>query len=631
MKIGPSTHPVRIRGGTSGALTFNLVSGVTLTLTGEVTASGPTTSFTLSDSNNGDTCSGTLASVLTASCTINGWPMTITGVLVTASGLVGVTTYCGLESAASSGYGAGALLIGIAGTNAFVGRIATVNDSASLYVGSVASGSSMFATNIGFGAENTNTVSGSFSATSASGTESNSSGVIGNWTAISPCPLMTATAAPSSVTFSANANQTPPNQTITVTPSGGPGTLGPMAAVISPASATWLTATVSGSNAVTLSVSPQSTGASVTATVEIYAMFATTPLSVRVTYTVAGPTSSLVLGTTNRGDLYEFSNPSPAFGAPNKVASTVAGLSSLAVDQQGNLWMSSPSTGTLYEKTAAHLGSGSYDASFTIAGPAPLPQSNIQPSGIAFDVHQTLWVLDSANSGWLYAYSSSALGATPIKPDPTYYLQLTGVTGAQLTAVAFDPAGNMWIADAGNSVVYELLNAQISGSVQSGPVQAVGYIPLTAKPSSIAFDPNGNMWVAFSSTQPLSVFTPSQIANIQGRSVVTPNDTVYVYVASATNPASSIAFDGAGNLWLVQSGSGTGTVGVVQKVELPTNAGQFGVPASAYGPPAGDTATSIAFDPPPAGVPMYSVLGGGRHAPSQAPLAAVRGAPVRRQ
>ncbi len=620
---------MRPRGGPSASITITLVNGVTLTLTGSATG----TSFTVSDSN-GDTCTGTLGNLLAANCTLFGVPTTLTGVVVVASGLVGLTTYCGVESPAGSGYGSGALLIAITSSNAFVGRVATVNDSGSLYVGTVSSAS--FTTNVGYGAGSTNTLTGAFTSSSASGTENNSGGtVIGNWTATSPCPLLTATATPSTVTFNAVGSQPPPNQIVTVAAVGGTGTLGPIAAVITPTSATWLTATVSG-NVITLSASPPAAGSSNQATVEIYAMFATAPDAVKVTYNVTTVPSALWLGTSD-GILYEFANPSPAFGTFNKVTSNVTGLGYLAADQQADLWLSSPSAGTLYEKKAAHLGSTGSDLSIKIAGTG-LPTNQIQPSGMAFNVSQTLWAVDFNNSGWLYGYSASALAANPVDADPTYKLQVTSVanggnvTNAQLAAVAFDATGNMWIADAATSVVYKLLPGQLSGSGFNG--QASGFMHVgpnaSAQPSAIAFDPSGNQWVSFLGTgvpYGFYVYTPAQLGNIQHNSA--PSPFAIVEVSGGMTPITSVAFDGAGNLWLVQSNGLSGTVGVVAKVELPTTTGTFGVPASTFGP-SGDVPTSIAFVPPPAGVPMYSVLGGGRHASTQSPLAAVRSAPVRR-
>ena len=122
-----ASSPVRIRSGASASITITLVSGATLTLTGSVSG----TLFTVSD-GNGDSCSGNVAKILTANCTIAGFPVTITGVVVVGSALAGFTTYCGLESPVGASYGAGALLLDIAGSNAFVGRIAAVNDSGSL-------------------------------------------------------------------------------------------------------------------------------------------------------------------------------------------------------------------------------------------------------------------------------------------------------------------------------------------------------------------------------------------------------------------------------------------------------------------------------------------------------------------
>ena len=614
-----ASSPVRIRSGASASITITLVSGATLTLTGSVSG----TLFTVSD-GNGDSCSGNVAKILTANCTIAGFPVTITGVVVVGSALAGFTTYCGLESPVGASYGAGALLLDIAGSNAFVGRIAAVNDSGSLYIGPVSSSS--FTTNAGFGAGSTNTFTGAFTSTSASGTESNSGGtVIENWTA-TPCTLLEATATPSTVRFA-----TPANQTVTVTPAGGTGMLGPIAAVVTPASATWLTTTVSG-NVVTLSATQPTAGSPTDATVEIYAMFAAAPLAVTVTYTGNSAQPALWLGASN-GALYEFQNPSTSFpGTPTDVTSQVVGLEFLAADRRGDLWMSSPSASALYEKQAAHLTSTGYDVSITIATAGP--QNQIQPNGIAFDASQTLWVVDANNSGWFYGYTASALAASPPSSDPTYKLQLGGVlnggtiTSAQLTAVAFDASGNMWIADAATSVVYELLAGQISGSgvdVQTYGIMQVGP-NANAQPHSIAFDASGNLWVSFlGSGVPYSlyVYSSTALGNIQHNS--TPSPYAVVDVSGGLNPVTSIAFDGIGNLWLVQSNGGSGTVGMVAKSELPTSAGgPYGVAATTFGPPSGNVPTAIAFAPPPSGVTIYSAVGG-RHAPAESPLAAVRG------
>lgn len=180
-----------------------------------------------------------------------------------------------------------------------------------------------------------------------------------------------------------------------------------------------------------------------------------------------------------------------------------------------------------------------------------------------------IWIVDDLGNAALSLgpETFTASGA----PTPAARLQLAM---NKAHAVAFDPAGNLWIADLSGQVAsYGVWGLGRSGDARprvSWTGQAV------ADPVALAFDAAGGLWVA-SRQQRVMRFAPEQLNQAR-----TPTPQVTFDVA---DPA-GLVFDADGNLWVASAGSVSAL--------LRYDAARLG--SARPGPP---DATITALSPPP--------------------------------
>jgi len=137
-------------------------------------------------------------------------------------------------------------------------------------------------------------------------------------------------------------------------------------------------------------------------------------------------------------------------------------------------------------------------------------------------------------------------------------------------AVTVDGLGNLWVADYGNNRVLEFkppftdgMNASIEIGQPAGSSEfttggnnepAIGFYA----PLDIAFDSSGNLWIADRIHNRVVEFKPPFADGMSGSSVVGQPD-INSSAASTSqaglNAPESVAFDAAGNLWVVDEGN----------------------------------------------------------------------------
>jgi DNA-binding beta-propeller fold protein YncE len=120
---------------------------------------------------------------------------------------------------------------------------------------------------------------------------------------------------------------------------------------------------------------------------------------------------------------------------------------------------------------------------------------------VAIDTSGSIWVSAESGNGQIIKVSST---------DGSILKQfgLFGSGNGQLNgpeALAFDSAGNLWVADVGNSRIEEFSSTGAYlgqfGSKGTGPGQFNG-------PQGLAFDAAGNLWVADTDNNRLQEFSP---------------------------------------------------------------------------------------------------------------------------
>jgi len=214
-------------------------------------------------------------------------------------------------------------------------------------------------------------------------------------------------------------------------------------------------------------------------------------------------------------------NPEPAslvIGQTNFTSSASGnlpgGLSQpefMAFDHSGDLWVSDYNNSQVAEYTppfttgeSATLEVGS--PGFSTSGCANTgPAYVCSPNGIAFDPQGNLWVADSENNSiveFKAPFTTGESWSTVIGEYSDYQPNATNL--GQPYGIAFDSAGNLWAADTDDNRVVEYRAPLTTGEAASF---VIGQPTLTSAtnndaqsnmsgPEDVAFDSSGNLWVA---------------------------------------------------------------------------------------------------------------------------------------
>ncbi|HUB68920.1 MAG TPA: NHL repeat-containing protein [Acidimicrobiales bacterium] len=224
----------------------------------------------------------------------------------------------------------------------------------------------------------------------------------------------------------------------------------------------------------------------------------------------------------------------------------------LTFDHAGDLWVSSSNTNTLVEYKRAEL-----------AGHSPLPSVTISPDsngslngpgGLAFDSAGDLWV---ANTGvtTVVEYSAAQLAKSG---SPTPEVTISNSNFTTPYGVALDSSGNLWVSDNDQPTspgVWEYPKSQLA---KASPAPAVT-LNLPVSPlgddtrSGLAFDSAGNLWVVNSGGGALVEFAKSQLA----KRTSTPHVTITAGTSNSLNAPDGMSIDSSGDVWVANTGSST--------------------------------------------------------------------------
>ena len=163
------------------------------------------------------------------------------------------------------------------------------------------------------------------------------------------------------------------------------------------------------------------------------------------------------------------------------------------------------------------------------------------PVRLAFDASGALWV-SGKNSNTIVKYAPEQLASSGA-PSPQVVLRSTPGSLAEPGALAFDPHGALWIANAGNDSVVMFTPAQLAASGSPTPtVTLTGTANTLSRPTGLAFDADGSLWVAPLTGAGVLRYLPEQLL-ASGSPV--PSATITGFSRQL-----SLAFDHAGDLWV---------------------------------------------------------------------------------
>lgn len=256
-----------------------------------------------------------------------------------------------------------------------------------------------------------------------------------------------------------------------------------------------------------------------------------------------------------------------AYTADNVPAST-AGLNfpqGITTDHAGNIYISDTfnerirkidTTGTI--TTIAGIGQSGYQGD---GGSALKANLNV-PQGLRFDPAGNLVFADSNNN---VVRSISPQGViTTIAGTGTAGYNRDGIPATQAelqtpTDVAFDSAGNLYIADSANNRIRRVdLNKNISTVAGTGTGGFSGDGLATAvqllTPTGINFDNSGNLLIADRNNNRIRLLTPSgQIKTIAGDGVERLNGDGGLATSASLAAPEGVVMDGAGNIFIADS------------------------------------------------------------------------------
>lgn len=146
------------------------------------------------------------------------------------------------------------------------------------------------------------------------------------------------------------------------------------------------------------------------------------------------------------------------------------------------------------------VGGGYYSLGFTSAQvaatgtiAATVTSGTRGSAGAAFDRYGNLWVRgESTSEPYLMRYSAASLAATG-NPAPDRMINISGVTCEGVGALAFDESGNLFVSIGCQQRVVVLNHTLLASSGTVLPsLQITGLV----EPEGLAFDAAGNLWIA---------------------------------------------------------------------------------------------------------------------------------------
>jgi sugar lactone lactonase YvrE len=269
-------------------------------------------------------------------------------------------------------------------------------------------------------------------------------------------------------------------------------------------------------------------------------------------------------------------------------SAALGGFNGIAFDAAGTMWVTSQQASALLAfKQSSLENSGVRIASTVIAAAAG---SLDAPSALAFDASHNLWVANT-NNGTVVRFDAAQL-ATSGTPTPAVILSGLG----HPTGLAFDAAGGLWFSQSDAHRLAKFSAAQLDTSGFKLPaVVLTSDGPDIGNPVGLAFDAAGNLWIANSGRSNIAAILANHLtttAFVNADIVISSNSLTPLLPLG-------VAFDDHQNLWVAYA---EGELSRYDRAMLAAS----GAPAPAVRVVVSDLQLfrSIAFWPKPAGLPL---------------------------
>ncbi|MDB5086069.1 MAG: repeat-containing protein [Mucilaginibacter sp.] len=223
------------------------------------------------------------------------------------------------------------------------------------------------------------------------------------------------------------------------------------------------------------------------------------------------------------------------------------GPNGIAVDGQGNVFIADFGNNVIRKITAAGVVStfaGNGTAGY-INGTGTSSEFN-NPAGIAIDASGTIYVADHSNNV-IRKITSAGVVTTLAGFKTGGYINATGAAAAfdNPNGVAVDAAGNVYVADQGNSAIRKITSAGVVTTIAGGPTQT----DLINYPAGIALDTQGNIYIADEGGRIMECTTANVLYILAG-SLNTPGFVNGAGTAALFNNPQALTVDASGNIYV---------------------------------------------------------------------------------
>ncbi len=179
------------------------------------------------------------------------------------------------------------------------------------------------------------------------------------------------------------------------------------------------------------------------------------------------------------------------------------------------------------------------NANGDVAPQASFTNAMYGPTTMAFDPSGDLWVANE-NTSDLFEITRAQLATRDPVPNVTIFAESGAL--ANPFGMAFDQSGNLWVVGNNSSQVYEYTKSQLATSGAPTPQTTISAKEFPNGAFSDAFDASGNLWV--SSDKSVVEFSKAELT------AADPTPTVTI----SSSGGAQLVFDSSGNLWMVTGG-----------------------------------------------------------------------------